>query len=483
MMKTTDFIDVISKFTVCSPVSDKSAVLEKITADSREVAPGSVFFCIKGQNSDGHDFIDAAFEKGAEFVVGEKECGKKNYIRVYSVKDALRAVLPVFYDEPDRKMKMIGVTGTNGKTSTTFIVENILRDDLSCGVIGTLNYKYAGKLIPAQNTTPLNWKWYSLLDDMRKSGVDAVISEVSSHALAENRIEKTMFDAAIFTNLTRDHLDFHKTFENYYQAKKKLFSEHLKSGGTAIINIDDEAGKRLSEELAGVRQIRISEKDNSAELFIKTERIGDDGSEVVFTFGGISRKVKIPLVGNFNIYNTAGAFAASALFIGAEKAFGRIGNNVSVPGRLEKVGKHAVYIDYAHTPDAMENVLLTLRKLGIYEKIIIVFGAGGDRDSGKRPIMGETACRFADMIIVTDDNPRTEDPEKIIADILAGCPKDADVTVINDRAEAIKKAIEIKGKNDVVLIAGKGAENYQITKSGKKFFSDRLEAEKSLGEV
>ena len=483
MMKTTDFIDVISKFTVCSPESDKSAGLEKITADSREFAPGSVFFCIKGQNSDGHDFIDAAFEKGAEFVVGEKECGKKNYIRVDSVKDALRAVLPVFYDEPDRKMKMIGVTGTNGKTSTTFIVENILRDDLSCGVIGTLNYKYAGKLIPAQNTTPLNWKWYSLLDDMRKSGVDAVISEVSSHALAENRIEKTMFDAAIFTNLTRDHLDFHKTFENYYQAKKKLFSEHLKSGGTAIINIDDEAGKRLSEELAGVRQIRISEKDNSAELFIKTERIGDDGSEVVFTFGGISRKVKIPLVGNFNIYNTAGAFAASALFIGAEKAFGRIGNNVSVPGRLEKVGKHAVYIDYAHTPDAMENVLLTLRKLGIYEKIIIVFGAGGDRDSGKRPIMGETACRFADRIIVTDDNPRTEDPEKIIADILAGCPKDADVTVINDRAEAIKKAVEIKGKNDVVLIAGKGAENYQITKSGKKFFSDRLEAEKSLGEV
>ncbi len=483
MMKTTDFIDVISKFTVCSPVSDKSAGLEKITADSPEVAPGSVFFCIKGQNSDGHDFIDAAFEKGAEFIVGEKECGKKNYIRVDSVKDALRAVLPVFYDEPDRKMKMIGVTGTNGKTSTTFIVENILRDDLSCGVIGTLNYKYAGKLIPAQNTTPLNWKWYSLLDDMRKSGVDAVISEVSSHALAENRIEKTMFDAAIFTNLTRDHLDFHKTFENYYQAKKKLFSEHLKSGGTAIINIDDEAGKRLSEELAGVRQIRISEKDNSAELFIKTERIGDDGSEVVFTFGGISRKVKIPLVGNFNIYNTAGAFAASALFIGAEKAFGRIGNNVSVPGRLEKVGKHAVYIDYAHTPDAMENVLLTLRKLGIYEKIIIVFGAGGDRDSGKRPIMGETACRVADRIIVTVDNPRTEDPEKIIADILAGCPKDADVTVINDRAEAIKKAIEIKGKNDVVLIAGKGAENYQITKSGKKFFSDRLEAEKSLGEV
>ncbi|MBR4532370.1 UDP-N-acetylmuramoyl-L-alanyl-D-glutamate--2,6-diaminopimelate ligase [bacterium] len=481
-MKTIDFVDFISKFTLGSPVTDKDRELVKITADSREVAPGSVFFCIKGLNSDGHDFIEAAFEKGAALVIGEKERDGKNYIRVNSVKEVLKAVLPVFYDEPDKKMKMIGVTGTNGKTSTTFILENMLQDDMCCGVIGTLNYKYAGKLIPAQNTTPLNWKWYSLLDDMRKSGVEAVISEVSSHALAENRIEKTMFDAAIFTNLTRDHLDFHKTFENYYQAKKKLFSEHLKSGGTAVINIDDEAGKRLSEELSGVRQIRISEKDKSAELFMKIDRISDCGSEVVFTFSGLSKKVKIPLVGNFNIYNTAGAFAAAALFIGAEKAFERIENNVSVPGRLEKVGKHAVYIDYAHTPDAMENVLVTLRKLGIYEKIIIVFGAGGDRDSGKRPIMGETACRFADKIIVTDDNPRTEDPEKIIADILAGCPEDADVTVINDRAEAIRKAVEIKGKNDVVLIAGKGAENYQITKSGKKFFSDRLEAEKSLGE-
>ena len=482
-MKTSDFVNVISKFTLAAFFSGQERELVKITADSREVAPGSVFFCVKGLNSDGHDFIEAAFEKGAELVVGEKERDGKNYIRVTSVKDVLKAVLPVFYDEPDKKMKMTGVTGTNGKTSTTFILENLLQDDMSCGVIGTLNYKYAGKLIPAQNTTPLNWKWYSLLDDMRKSGVEAVISEVSSHALQENRIEKTMFDAAVFTNLTRDHLDFHKTFENYYQAKKKLFSEHLKSGGTAVINIDDEAGKRLSEELSGVRQIRISEKDKSAELFMKIENMSDHGSEVVFTFDGVSRKVKSPLVGNFNIYNTAGAFAAASLFIGAEKAFERIENNVSVPGRLEKVGRHAVYIDYAHTPDAMENVLVTLRKLGIYEKIIIVFGAGGDRDSGKRPIMGETACRFADKIIVTDDNPRTEDPEKIIADILAGCPEDADVTVINDRAEAIRKAVEIKGKNDVVLIAGKGAENYQITKSGKKFFSDRLEAEKSLGEA
>ena len=482
MMKTTDFIALISKFTLTSPLFEKNEDLGKITADSREVMPGTVFFCIKGANSDGHDFIGQAFEKGASLVVGEKECGTPGYIRVSSVKDVLKAVLPGFYGEPDKKMKMIGVTGTNGKTSTTFILENMLQEDMSCGVIGTLNYKYAGKLIPAQNTTPLNWKWYSLLDDMKRSGVEAVISEVSSHALEENRIEKTMFDAAIFTNLTRDHLDFHKTFENYYQAKKKLFTEHLKCGGTAVINIDDDGGRRLSEELAGINQIRISEKDKSAELFMKIEDMSDHGSEVVFTLGGISKKVFIPLVGNFNIYNTAGAFAAATLLIGKGSAFERIGKSVSVPGRLEKVGRHAVYIDYAHTPDAMENVLVTLRKLGIYEKIIIVFGAGGDRDSGKRPIMGETACRFADKIIVTDDNPRTEDPEKIIRDILAGCPKDSDVTVINDRAAAIRKAVGMKGERDVVLIAGKGAENYQITKSGKKFFSDRLEAEKSLGE-
>lgn len=481
-MKSNDFIASLSDFTLECGSFGSDAELVKITADSREVMSGSVFFCVKGLNIDGHDFIETAFEKGAALVVGEKECGMKNYVRVRSVKDALKAVLPDFYDYPDRKMKMLGVTGTNGKTSTTFILENILKDDLSCGIIGTLNYRYAGKVIPAQNTTPLNWKWYSLIDDMQKSGVETVISEVSSHALAENRIEKTMFDAAIFTNLTRDHLDFHKTFENYYQAKKKLFAEHLKEGGTAVINIDDEAGKRLSEELCNVKQIRISEKDKSVELFMKIDKISDDGSEVVFTLNGVSRKVKIPLVGNFNIYNTAGAFAAASLFIGIEKAFERIENNLFVPGRLEKVGSHAVYIDYAHTPDAMENVLVTLRNLGAYEKITIVFGAGGDRDSGKRPLMGETACRFADRIIVTDDNPRTEDPKKIISDILAGCPGDADVTVINDRAEAIRKAIEMMGEKDVVLIAGKGAEDYQITKSGKKFFSDRFEAEKSLGE-
>ena len=227
MMKTADFIDVIADVTLEAKVSDGSRELEKITADSREVMPGSVFFCIKGHNSDGHDFIKTAFEKGAALVVGEKNCDFENYLQVNSVKDVLKEILPAFYDFPDKKMKMIGVTGTNGKTSTTFIVENMLRNNFSCGVIGTLNYKYAGKIIPAQNTTPLNWKWYYLLDDMEKSGVNAVISEVSSHALAENRIEKTLFDVAIFTNLTRDHLDFHKTFENYYQAKKKLFTEHL----------------------------------------------------------------------------------------------------------------------------------------------------------------------------------------------------------------------------------------------------------------
>ncbi len=479
-MKITDFIDIISPLILETAVSVGETELEKITADSREAAPGTVFFCIRGVNSDGHDFIEQAFAKGASLVVGEKELKNENYIRVRSVKEVLTAVLPVFYGYPDRKMKMFGVTGTNGKTSTTFILENLLKEDMSCGVVGTLSYKYAGKTIPAQNTTPLNWKWYSLLDDMQKNGVDAVISEVSSHALAENRIEKTMFDVAVFTNLTRDHLDFHKTFENYYQAKKKLFTEHLKEGGTAVINIDDEAGKRLSAELGNVRQIRISEKDNSAELFIKIEEMTDQGSVVVFTIGGISKKVKIPLVGNFNVYNTAGAFAAASFFTGAEKAFERVENSVSVPGRLEKVGNHSVYIDYAHTPDAMENVLKTLRGMGIYEKIIIVFGAGGDRDRGKRPIMGETACRFADTVIVTDDNPRTEEPSEIIKDILAGCGGNPNVAVINDRSEAIKKAIEIKGEKDAVLIAGKGAEDYQITRSGKKFFSDKAEAEKFL---
>lgn len=482
-MKIFDFIKLLERFEPRFTDLDDSDIV-KITADSREASNGYAFFCVRGSKSDAHDFIGSAFANGAPLVVGEKPLELRNYVQISSVRDALDEILPGFYGYPDRKGAAIGVTGTNGKTSTTFIVEHILEKSMSCGVIGTLHYKYADRLIPAENTTPVNWRWYSLLDDMRRCGVEAVISEVSSHALAENRIGKTLFDVAVFTNLTRDHMDFHKTVENYYEAKRRLFTEHLTEGGAAVINIDDEFGRRLCSELpAGVNLIRISTADRSAELFVKILELTTAGSRIRLEMDGFSEELTIPLVGKFNIYNAAGSFAAAQIFVGRETAAKRLAEGVSVPGRLERIGRSSVFVDYAHTPDALENVLNTLNELGVYSKIITVVGAGGDRDRGKRPLMGAVSCRLSDMVILTDDNPRTEDPDAIVSEIFAGCDTSrCRVEIVRDRASAIRRAIESSDEKTAVLIAGKGAEDYQITKSGKHHFSDREEVEKVLKE-
>lgn len=484
-MKTSDFFEILKLYTVKTNSSEWPVDLKEITADSREVSSGTVFFCIKGYNIDGHKFISKALEMGASVVVGEDENDDEKYVQVISVQNVLKSISQVFYDFPDRKMKMIGVTGTNGKTSTTYIIENILQKKFNCGVIGTIGYKYTGKTIDAANTTPQNWKWYSLLNNMQKQGVSVVISEISSHAIEEERIEKTLFDVAVFTNLTRDHLDFHKNIDNYYEAKKKLFTQHLKEGGTAIINVDDDYGMKLWNDLPeSMKKLRISAFDQSAELFIKIKNIGFDGSIVDFNINGKTKEIFIPLVGKFNIYNAAGAFAASQIFAGTDYCFDTVSESITVPGRLEKIGNNSIYIDYAHTPDALENVLSTIRGLNAGGRVITVFGAGGDRDKGKRPLMGEVASRLSDIIIITDDNPRTEDPETIISEIFNGCNSgNSVIEVIHDRKTAIRKAIYLKNRNDVILIAGKGAENYQITKEGKRFFSDKEEVQKYLEEL
>lgn len=484
-MKSNDFINLIKDFITEDISFPCEETLTRITADSREVEKGTVFFCLKGINSDGHKYIDMALEKGAAIVIGERDIERVNYLRVESVRKVLELVSPVFYDFPDNKMKMIGITGTNGKTSTALIIENTIKSKYNCGVIGTLGYKYSGLVFDAPNTTPQNWKWYSLLNEMVKSGVNIVVSEVSSHSLEEKRIENTLFDVAVFTNLTRDHLDFHKTVEKYYQAKKKLFSEHLKETGTIIINYDDFYGKRLYNELCTTKKIiRISMIEQKAEIFIEVVETGVNGSSININYEGRSRLIKIPLTGRHNIYNTVSAFAVSSIIAGVEYSFSAIEKRIVVPGRLEQVGTEPIFIDYAHTPDALENVLNTIRELNTFRKIITVFGAGGDRDRGKRPLMGSVASKLSDIVILTDDNPRTEEPEIIIGEILAGCNSENSVIeIINDRTKAIRKAIDMKEADDVILIAGKGAENYQITKEGKRFFSDKEEVEKYLLEL
>lgn len=485
-MKATDFINIVAPFSI-SGISgiNSSTVFTKITADSREVEEGTVFFCIKGAKSDGHDFIAQAVEKNAALIVGENELNMPSYLRVSSVKEVLKKISPLFYDHPDRKMKMVAVTGTNGKTSTTYIIEKMLQDKYSCGVTGTLGYRFNGFTVNAQNTTPLNWKWYSLLNEMKECETEVVISEVSSHAIEEERIEITKFDIAVFTNLSRDHLDFHGDIENYYQAKKKLFIKHLKDGGTAVINYDDLYGKRLYQEIKElVKCIRISDCDPDAELRMSVEKVDEKGSSVKIKFNGKESFVNIPLIGKFNIYNALCGFVVCSLLAGTEHGLKMIETRVSVPGRLEKIENESIFIDYAHTPDALENVLMTIRNLNIFERIITVFGAGGDRDKGKRPLMGRIASQYSDIVILTDDNPRTEDPVTIIEEILNGCNlKTTVVEIINNRSCAIRKALELKRKKDVLIVAGKGAEDYQITSAGKRFFSDKLEIEKYLKEL
>ena len=480
-MKKSEFLRKISDFVEKGLKSDHDTELLKITADSRDVEKGTVFFCEKGINADGHDFIDIALEKGAKLIVGEKKIKNDRYVRVSSVKKTLKTILPEFYDYPDRKIKMIAVTGTNGKTSISLMLENILKDQFKCGVTGTLGYSFGKKAIPASNTTPVNWKWYDLLNEMRLSGVELLISEVSSHALSEERIEKTCFDVAVFTNLSRDHLDFHKDIEDYYLAKKKLFTEHLKEDALAVINIDDPYGKRLYSEICqSVRTCRISEVDSSAQMKFKILNSDSLGSKVLLEAQNLV--IWVPLVGKYNVYNALCSVGAAWEFT-KQGPGDRLLKNIVIPGRLEKIGESNIFVDYAHTPNALENVLITLNEITA-NGVITVFGAGGDRDSGKRSEMGQVVTKYSKISIITDDNPRTEDPDRIVDDILKGCNTQKSVVkVIRDRSTAIKKAIQLSEEGDLVLVAGKGAENYQITGEGKKYFSDKDEVEKYIREL
>lgn len=481
-MKKSEFLNIISSYTVLKDrVSSEDMELSKITADSREVEENTVFFCEKGINADGHDFAQVSVKNGASLVVGENSLDIENYIKVSSVKDVLSAILPVFYNYPDRRIKTVGITGTNGKTSIALLLEILHKENYSCGVTGTLGYKYAGNICKAANTTPVNWKWYELLNDMRQKGVELLFSEVSSHALSENRILETCFDIAVFTNLSRDHLDFHRDIEDYYQAKKKLFTDHLKKDAVCIINVDDFYGERLYKELTDkVKVIRISENDKDARLKFTVLKSDSNGSKIFLDRKNL--EINIPLVGKYNIYNMLSVLAVSEVIVGEKVYRDEIERKIIIPGRLEKVGEN-VFVDYAHTPDALENVLKTLKDIAV-RGVVTVFGAGGDRDRGKRPEMGRIVTKYSRISIVTDDNPRTEDPDRIVNEILQGCNTHSSVVeVVRDRSAAIKRAMDLAQTGDLVLVAGKGAEDYQITGAGKNYFSDKEEIEKYIREL
>jgi len=470
--------------------------------DSRTVQPGGLFVAVKGLASDGHRFIQDAVKRGATAVVAEKGSSfDKPEVPLILVNDSRKALALVgaeFYGQPSLKIHLIGLTGTNGKTSTTYLIESIFtKAGLKTGVIGTINYRYGGNVFPNPMTTPESLDLQRILFDMVKAGVTHVVMEVSSHAIDLHRIMGLSFDTAVFTNLSQDHLDYHQTMDEYWTCKKRLFTEYLANTlppkkPQAVINITDKEGVELTS-LVSVPTFTTG--TNTADIRLENARLDIRGieGELVTPMGRAA--VSSTGIGQHNLENIlCAAGAAVAAGISTENIAAGL-SDFNVPGRLERVpntkGFH-VFVDYAHTPDGLLNVLTTLRPL-TKGRVITVFGCGGDRDNGKRPKMGGIAEQYSDLVIVTSDNPRTEDPAIIISHILEGLKGnrlDPDTLTIEskgyaveaDRRSAIVLAIKNARANDTVLIAGKGHETYQILNTGTIDFDDRIEAKKALND-
>lgn len=440
-----------------------------ICYDSRRADSGSLFVAIRGERVDGHDFIAEAVDRGAVGVVCQKEVASH---RVASVvvddsRAALARLAATFYGEPSRKLRMIGVTGTNGKTTTTFLIKHLLqRANQKTGLIGTVSYEIGERVLPAYRTTPESLELQELLSQCVDAGCAGVVMEVSSHALAQNRASEIDFDVAVFTNLTQDHLDFHHGMKDYFEAKARLF-EGVRSGRkksrVGIVNVDDPYGQQLIARFGKELSIVTYGMGARAEFRASNFKVEMSGTSYQLDTRDKSYLVRLPLIGRFNIYNSLAALASvHALGVDVRSSVLALSRAPQVPGRLEAVPakrQFQVFVDYAHTDDALLNVLRTCRDLNP-NRLILVFGCGGDRDRAKRALMGAAADQYADHSIITSDNPRTEDPEAIIRQIEAGF-RHGRYEKIVDRRAAIARAISMAGPRDIVLIAGKGHEKYQ----------------------
>ncbi len=444
-----------------------------ITSDSRKVEEGYAFVCVCGALADGHDFVESALEKGAAVIIAEHDVGANNQIIVKDTHKTYAEMCANWFSRPADSLKLIGITGTNGKTSITYMVKSILNQHgIKCGLIGTIQNVIGDEVFDAKNTTPGIYELQELFSKMKAAGCTHVIMEVSSHALDQGRVEGLHFDLALFTNLTQDHLDYHKTMENYLLAKRKLFQ----MCDTAVINYDDPSAERLTKNL-DCKIISYSAESDNATYTAKNVKYASDGIEYEFVGFDAIKRISLSTGGKFSVYNSMCA-AAAAILLGCtldEVAVGLSSLN-GVKGRAEVVptGKDfTVIIDYAHTPDGLKNVLSTFKECKT-NRLVSLFGCGGDRDKGKRPQMGEIAAKLSDFVIVTSDNPRTENPSAIIKDILEGM-KDTKTpyTVIENRIDAIKYAIKNAKSGDIIVLAGKGHETYQIIGTEKIHLDER----------
>ena len=454
-----------------------------ITNDSRNVRPGVAFVCIKGATSDGHKYAASAAAKGAVAVIAEHNVGVDCQVFVPDTHLAYAKMCSEFFGNPKDRLKLIGVTGTNGKTTTTYLLKNVLeRFGKKVGLIGTIHNMIGDSILETENTTPDAYQLHALFRRMADAGCEYVVMEVSSHALDQERVGGLHFDAAVFTNLTQDHLDYHGTMENYLAAKKKLFER----ADVSILNLDDPAAASIMDGLTG-NVSTYSVQNNRAEYQAKAIRYRPDGVTFELLNGTRIVRVTAQTPGRFSVYNALGA-AGCLLSLGFdfEETAAYLSQASGVKGRAQVVptGRDfTVILDYAHTPDGLENILNTFREIK-KGRLVTLFGCGGDRDATKRPKMGKIVVELSDYAIVTSDNPRTEDPDAIIADILVGMKgTSTPYTVIPDRREAIRFALEHAQKDDVILLAGKGHETYQIVGVEKHDFDEEKIVTEILSEI
>ncbi|NLW65872.1 MAG: UDP-N-acetylmuramoyl-L-alanyl-D-glutamate--2,6-diaminopimelate ligase [Clostridiales bacterium] len=465
--------------------ADPGTVIGDISYDSRSTKQGDLFVAVRGFESDGHKYIAAAAERGAAAVVCEEKPGSDMpYILVKDSRLALALLSRNYFGDPASKMKMVGVTGTNGKTTTTMLLKHVIEDCLDCkvGLIGTIQNLIGSRIIPTERTTPESYELQKLLREMADAGCRYVVMEVSSHSLALDRVAGIHFETAVFTNLTQDHLDFHKTMEEYAGEKAKLFERCDK----AAINIDDEWGGYMRER-AKCPVMTYSETKLEADLIAKDIRLSPSNVKFCALSGDSIEWVSLGIPGRFSVYNAMSVLAGAQLVgIGLYDACESLKTAVGVKGRMEVVPTpedYTILIDYAHTPDALENVILSMKEVA-NGRVVVLFGCGGDRDRAKRPIMGKIATELADFVIITSDNPRTERPSEIIEDILKGVsgPKSL-YTVIEDRVEAIEYAMDHHQEGDLIILAGKGHETYQIVGKTKHHMDEREIVAAHLGKT
>ena len=467
-----------------------TADIKSLAYDSRRVEPGTLFFAVRGEKADGHDFIPQALERGAAAVVSERPAPADlaaKWVRVPRIRRALAEASRTFYGRPDLKLQLIGITGTNGKTTTAYLLESIFRAaGIPTGLFGTIEYRFGGRTLAALNTTPESLDLLVCFAELVGTGGKAAVMEVSSHALAQERVWGLHFAVGVFTNLTQDHLDYHKDFEHYFAAKQRLF-EGLGGGppDLAVINVDDEWGRRLLD-LPFARRMTYG-MNSGADVRPKEFHQNHAGLRAIVQTPVGALEIESRLVGRANLANLLAA-TATAVGMGMEAAKVRegIAALAVVPGRFERVDEgqpFLVVVDYAHTDDALRNVLKTAREL-TPKRLITVFGCGGERDRTKRPLMGEAAGLLSDHVVLTSDNPRNEDPLLIMNDVLVGLQKAGKPHGLEvDRETAIRKALEMAGEGDVVVIAGKGHETYQILKDRRIPFDDREVARRTIREL